>query len=111
MQEEEMKYSEQFEQFWKLYPGRTNDRGRIIKNDKDGAAVMWVKLTTEQRKLAMTNHPEQGKYTPDGRKWLYRKRWQDEDVGSGDAGKTKLLPIAGRVCGIQGCPMPAGYKN
>ena len=75
-----MKYTVQFEQFWKLYPGRTNDRGRIIKNDKERAALVWMKLTTEQRKLAMTNHPEQGRYTPDARKWLKYKRWQDEDV-------------------------------
>ena len=88
-----MKYTVQFEQFWKLYPGRTNDRGRIIKNDKEGAALVWMKLTTEQRKLAMTNHPEQGKYTPDARKWLKHKRWQDEDVTAIAEAKEKQAQI------------------
>ena len=75
-----MSYTEQFETFWKLYPGRTNKLGRIRKQDKLGAFEKWCKLTDEERKLAMVGHPVQDKWTPDARKWLKYKRWEDEDV-------------------------------
>ncbi len=106
-----IKYTEQFEQFWKLYPGRTNKSGRIIKQDKLGAFREWQKLTDNERKMAMSAHPAQGKYTPDARKWLYHNRWEDEDIGPGAIEKIKLYPIKGRVCGIQSCSMPAVYTN
>ena len=73
------KYTKEFEVFWKLYPGRTR-HGRIRKQDKLGAFVEWCKMTATEHKLAMTGHPEQGEFTPDARKWLKWKRWQDEDV-------------------------------
>ncbi len=75
-----MKYPLLFEKFWNLYPGRTNKRGRIIKQDKLGACAEWRKLTRDERALALTGHPAQGQYTPDARKWLKHKRWEDEDV-------------------------------
>ncbi len=75
-----MSYTDHFERFWKLYPGRTNKLGRIRKQDKLGASVEWRKLTDGERELAMSGHPEQGTYTPDARKWLKHKRWEDEDV-------------------------------
>ena len=75
-----MSYTKQFEQFWKLYPGRTNKFGRIKKQDKLGAFAEWCKMARAERLLAMFNHPEQGTYTPDARKWLFHKRWEDEDV-------------------------------
>ncbi len=75
-----MTYTKEFKEFWQLYPGRTNKVGRIIKQDKLGAFVEWRKLTKEERQLAMSKHPKQGKYTPDARKWLRHKRWEDEDV-------------------------------
>lgn len=75
-----MTYTKQFEQFWQFYPGRTNKCGRIVKNDKLGAFREWQKLTEDERKMAMSGHPAQGKYTPDARKWLYHNRWEDEDV-------------------------------
>ena len=73
------KYTNEFEAFWKLYPGRTR-HGRIRKQDKLGAFVEWCKMMATEHKLAMTGHPEQGEFTPDARKWLKWKRWQDEDV-------------------------------
>lgn len=75
-----MTYSKQFEQFWQLYPGRTNKCSRIVKQDKLGAFREWQKLTEDEREMAMSGHPEQGEYTPDARKWLKHKRWEDEDV-------------------------------
>ena len=46
--------------------------------------------------------------------YINQRRWTREYPKiaiADDAGKTKLFPIAGRVCGIRGCPMPAVYKN
>ncbi len=106
-----MTYSEQFEQFWKLYPGRTNERGRVVKQDKLGAFREWQKLTDNERKMAMSVHPAQGKYTPDARKWLYHNRWEDEDIGPGTVEKTQLYPIKGKTCSKSGCRMPAVYHD
>ena len=75
-----MSYTEQFETFWQLYPGRTNKLGRIRKQDKLGAFVEWHKLTAKEQQLAMSGHPEQDGFTPDARKWLKWNRWEDEDV-------------------------------
>ncbi len=88
-----MKYTEQFEKFWKLYPGRTNGFGRIIKQDKSGAFLEWCKMNTDERKLAMSVRPEQGKYTPDARKWLKHKRWEDEDVTDQNKGRIAKLKL------------------
>ena len=107
-----MKYTDSFEQFWKLYPGRTSKVGRIIKQDKLGASVEWRKMTQTERLLAMFSHPEQGQYTPDARKWLKHKRWEDEDTGCTTCTvKTKLYPIKGKTCGRSGCRMPAVYRD
>lgn len=75
-----MAYTNEFEEFWQLYPGRTNKLGRIRKQDKLGAFVEWNKMTGRERKLAMTGHPVQDSYTCDARKWLKHKRWEDEDI-------------------------------
>ena len=88
-----MSYTKQFEQFWKLYPGRTNKSGRIKKQDKLGAFAEWCKMARAERLLAMFNHPEQGTYTPDARKWLFHKRWEDEDVTDSTKAKTKHREI------------------
>ena len=47
-------------------------------------------MSADERKLAMSGHPEQGTYTPDARKWLFHKRWEDEDVTE-RAAEHKLL--------------------
>ena len=108
-----MKYSQSFEQFWKLYPGRINTLGRIRKQDKLGAFKEWRKLNHTEKLLAMFSHPEQGTFTPDARKWLYHKRWEDEDLGRVmvEAAKTKLYPLKGRMCGIRDCLMPAVWRG
>lgn len=106
-----MRYSKDFEHFWKLYPGRTNKRGRVVKQDKLGAFREWQKLNGDERKLAMSGHPEQGCYTPDARKWLYHARWEDEDMGCGSVEKTKLYPIKSKICNKRECRLPAVYRD
>ena len=108
-----MTYPKQFEQFWKLYPGRTNKLGRIRKQDKLGAFTEWQKLKAEDRLRSLFSHPVQDEYTPDARKWLKWRRWEDEDCGVvAAAQKTKLFPLKpARNCSLPNCSLPAVWKG
>jgi len=75
--------TEEFETFWKLYPPRWSESSCVWrKSDKEGAWRKWKKMTPKERVLATKAAPsvERSKYTPDARKWLYHKMWEDEVV-------------------------------
>lgn len=75
--------TKQFETFWQIYPPRWSERQSLWrKSDKEGAWREWRKMTDTDRKLAIKAAPtvERSKFTPDARKWLYHKQWEDEIV-------------------------------
>ena len=72
-----------FETFWKTYPPRWNPRAKKWKkNCKSEAKKEWEKLTDEDKELALdcAKDVEWSMYTWDARRWLFRKRWEDEVV-------------------------------
>lgn len=74
-------YTEAFELFWQSSPERYNEaKNAYIRADKEGAFREWQKLTVEQMILALkaVQKEKASKYTPDMRKWLKYKRWEDE---------------------------------
>jgi hypothetical protein len=77
------KYTEEFELFWALYPPRWNeDLHTWRKNGKQAAFVLWEKMTVEDKiKAFETAKKLKGsKWTPDARKWLLNKMWEDLEM-------------------------------
>lgn len=75
-----MIYSDDFELFWRSYPPRFNEgRNVYIRADKCGAFREWERLTLDEKVLALNavQREKPSKWTPDARKWLYHKRWED----------------------------------
>lgn len=72
-------YTEEFELFWSAAPRRHREGVGMVKCDKWGAFVEWQKLDNEDKISALqgiVKVPE-GKYTPDARKWLRHRGWED----------------------------------
>lgn len=75
-----MPYTDEFEVFWRCYPPRYNEgRNICIRADKPGAFNEWQKLTTEEKISAFNavQREKSSKWTPDARKWLKHKHWED----------------------------------
>ena len=73
-------YTEEFELFWRAYPPRINlDLNVLRKADKQGAWLEWQKLTKDEMIAALNvvRQEKTSKWTPDARKWLLHKRWED----------------------------------
>lgn len=86
-------YTPIFEQFWKEYPPRWSDSKSVWKKcDKSGAFNEWKKLSLAEQTLALAKvaSVEKSKYTPDARKWLKHKRWEDVE-----GEKPRIQPQAG----------------
>nr|QGH72415.1 MAG: putative replisome organizer protein [Podoviridae sp. ctka020] len=70
---------EEFDTFWKMYPRKV---------DKASACKIWVKLTSEERALALSALPSHlkqdqwqkdgGRFIPHPSTWLNQRRWEDE---------------------------------
>ena len=87
-------YTKEFEAFFKLYPHRWNHRVSLwVKNDKAGAFKEWKLLSVQERKLATEKAPtiEKGEFTPDARKWLKHKMWENESIGGPPPSKLPTL--------------------
>lgn len=75
-----MNYTEDFELFWRAYPPRFNEERQLYRRaDKPGAFAEWQKLTAEEKIAALNavQREKSSKWTPDARKWLHHKRWED----------------------------------
>lgn len=73
----------EFKDFWKEYPPRWRERQKVwVKSDRFGAETEWMKLTNDEKIAAMTavGSVERSSFTPDARKWLKHKLWQDEVI-------------------------------
>lgn len=93
-------YTSEFEAFWSAYPPRYHEyTNKWIKSDKAGAFKEWLKLSREDRQQAVgaTSGVEKGKYTPDARKWLYHRRWEDEVVVVSNATETRNCCVCGKI--------------
>ena len=78
------KYTEEFEAFWKAWPGRWNlDTQKIEKIGKHEAFIIWRTMAEDDRsfciKLAKTPKiKEKGtRWLPDCWRWLSKRRWED----------------------------------
>jgi len=70
-----------FEDFWKKYPPRWQERAKVWKkSDRFYAEIEWMKLSDKEKVAAVgtVGSVERGEFTPDARKWLKHKMWQDE---------------------------------
>lgn len=77
-----VKYTDDFEKFWKKFKGRFNpDRGpygTYVKVGKFEAFQEWKKLPKdEQKKAIAVAEKAGGQYTPDPCRWLKRKMFDD----------------------------------
>lgn len=73
-------YTDDFELFWRSYPPRFNEsRSVYVRADKQGAFDEWQKLVADEKIAALNavQREKASKYTPDARKWLKHKRWED----------------------------------
>jgi len=76
------KYPEDFEIFWKAWPGRWKpETDRSVKIGKYDAFLEWKHLKDEEKKEIMSVLPKVKpagtQYLPDACRWLKRKRWHD----------------------------------
>lgn len=93
------KYTEAFELFWRCYPPRWSETRNVWRRaDKPGAFAEWQKLTPDEMIAALQSarKEEMSKWTPDARKWLKHKRWQDE-IGKKDFFK---LPLPAEIAAM-----------
>ena len=77
--QEKDRYNELFEKFWKAFKGRWNpDRGIYIKVGKYEAWQEWQKLTEQDKARAIAGASRVGgKFTPDAKRWLKEKMFDD----------------------------------
>lgn len=76
------KYPEDFEIFWRAWPGRWRpEDDKSIKVGKYDAFLEWKHLTEAEKKDIMFVLPKVKyagtQYLPDACRWLKRKRWHD----------------------------------
>ena len=72
-----------FEIFWKKFPGRLSESGKIAKVGKHEALTEWRKLSEAERQKALTAVPvKPEKYLPDACRWLKYKRFEDNPEGT-----------------------------
>ena len=78
------KYSDEFQQFWKAWPGRYNsDSQQTIKVGKYQAYAEWQRLSADDKETVMQlvksgRLKSRGtKYLPDAYRWLNKRRWED----------------------------------
>jgi hypothetical protein len=67
--------------FFRIYPPRfIESRNLWRRADKIGAFEEWQKLTAEEKIAALNavQREKASKWTPDARKWLKHKAWEDE---------------------------------
>ncbi len=78
------KYTEEFENFWGLYPPRLHDGGPPVKVGKRNAFMVWQRMTKDDRKLAFLGVkflPRSGsKWVKDCFRWLRDAGWEDYKV-------------------------------
>lgn len=79
-----MKYSEEFNKFWKLWPGRWQpESNRYVKVGKYEAWLEWRRLSKEDQKsvsiiVKSGRIKDAGtRYLPDACRWLKRRRFDD----------------------------------
>lgn len=116
-----MNYPSDFEVFWRAYPPRWSEAQSLwAKKCKGQAYDEWFNLNDEDKELAMkaAGDVEQGMFTWDARRWLKRRRWEDEIIDapppvetSNDMDKTRLLPLIGKNCSVEKCKLPAVYND
>ena len=77
------KYSQDFEMFWRNWPGRWRDGNSPKKVGKAETYVLWLTMDAEDRQDA-TSVVVSGKvknagtqYLPDALRWLRRRLWED----------------------------------
>lgn len=80
-----MEYTEEFEQFWKLYPSRWNrDLGTSVKRKKRPAFMKWQLLPQEIRDecLAKVKYikSSEGGAVRDAVTWINQFGWEDIDL-------------------------------
>jgi hypothetical protein len=86
-----MEYTEEFLEFWRLYPPRFHESWRpragggaehYWKDNKRRAMEQWHKLTVHQKKWAMysVKFMTKGKYVPDAFRWLRDGKYEDIDM-------------------------------
>ncbi|KKM94257.1 hypothetical protein LCGC14_0600440 [marine sediment metagenome] len=75
------KYTEDFEMFWKNWPGRYNPDGPARKVGKRDAFEIWKTMDDEDRQDAISVLERVSyigtKYLPDAHRWLKRRMWED----------------------------------
>ena len=77
------KYSEDFQVFWRSWPGRWRDGNSPKKVGKAEAYEIWLTMDAEDRQDAISvvvsgkvkNAGTQ--YLPDALRWLRRRLWED----------------------------------
>jgi len=75
------RYTKDFLEFWEKYPARWSDE-RWVKRGKYAAMQEWKKLSEQDRRdsLAKVRYVVKNKYTPDARKWLHNKMFDDIEL-------------------------------
>jgi hypothetical protein len=120
-----VKYSEEFERFWKLYPKRNGKKvgkadcwdwwqGNSVGHEDMARIIPWLLMDNRNRKAAI----DAGKFyesLPDPCRWLKGRWWTEPiepiKIEPTAPQKTKLYPILGKTCSRDGCKMPAVYKS
>jgi len=82
------KYTEEFEEFWKLYPKKSGKGAAFkawqrIKPDSDLRGR--IKAAVEQQKKSEQWQRDNGAYIPNPATWLNQARWDDEPSSGGGA--------------------------
>jgi len=77
------RYTKDFLEFWEKYPPRwSTSQERWIKQGKFVAMQEWKKLSEQDKRdaLAKAKYAVKSKYTPDARKWLHNKLFDDIEL-------------------------------
>ena len=78
-----VKYTDDFEKFWKKFKGRWNrDTDIYVKRGKYKAFEEWKRLPLDERRKAWQN-ADRGtcEFKPDACRWLKNKMFDDFDSG------------------------------
>lgn len=75
-------YTDEFEKFWRGWPGRWNKESqKIIKVGKYQAAKAWERLSESDKQYIIKILPRVKaagtQYLPDAFRWLEKHRWED----------------------------------
>ena len=76
------KYTEEFEAFWKAWPGRWDSiNQKTEKVGKHEAFVIWRTMAEDDKgkslKLIKSGRVKSARFLPDCWRWLAKRRWED----------------------------------